>query len=298
MWPAGESRIRARWLDVPLPPALSTVATTERVRVVEGGPAGGPPVVLVPGWGCSAYIFKATVPALAQAGFRVFVPDMRGHGLSDKPRDRRLYTRDALAGQLLAVMDALAVPRAAVVGHSMAGAVAAHTAGAAPARVTRLVLLSPVGCGRVRGIALFRAAARSPLGALAPHLVRRWMFDLVLRAVYAHDSEITRRDLDEYWAPTQFPDFIPALVTLVRTFDWSVLSEEAAAALTMPTLVAYGTRDLLLRYDCVPRALREGPGRRVVTFPGGGHVAHAEMAFEANRTLIDFLRGRAGVGNA
>src|SRR5574338_1347563 len=64
------------------------------------------------------------VSALARE-FTVVAVDSLGHGESDKPSDPRAYRRDARAGQLAAVLDALAAPRAHVVGYSMGAWMAA-----------------------------------------------------------------------------------------------------------------------------------------------------------------------------
>src|SRR5688500_20372279 len=67
-----------------------------KLRVVERGEPTSPPVLLVHGWGCSAFIFRDNMPALADAGFRAIAVDLKGHGLSDKPVAADEYTVDAL----------------------------------------------------------------------------------------------------------------------------------------------------------------------------------------------------------
>jgi pimeloyl-ACP methyl ester carboxylesterase len=87
-------------------------------------------------------IWDALTPALAARG-RVCRIDQRGHGDSDAPPGP--YTREDLAGDVLAVLDALAAPRAILVGHSMGGVVAMATALAHPERVAGLVLIGSTG---------------------------------------------------------------------------------------------------------------------------------------------------------
>ena len=99
MFPAGEPAYRVSF------PRLKSGL---KIRVVERGDAAAPPVVLVHGWGCTAYVFRLNMPPLAAAGFRVIAIDLKGHGLSDKPHDRGGYTIDALVEHLREVL-ALAV---------------------------------------------------------------------------------------------------------------------------------------------------------------------------------------------
>lgn len=123
-----------------------------------GGP--GTPVVLLPGLGQSAHIYRALVPALGP-GIRAVAITPRAHGESDTPEDG--YTLAACAADVAAVMDALEIGRAAVVGHSLGGAVATRLAADAPERVSHLVCIDSLtdyaGIGRIA----VRAPVRPPL---------------------------------------------------------------------------------------------------------------------------------------
>src|SRR5690349_11248002 len=106
---------------------------------VEGA---GRPVVLLHGWPDSGRLWRNQVPALAEAGFRVIVPDLRGYGASDKPDGVDAYSLLFLAGDVIAVLDAEGVERAHVVGHDWGAALAWTIAAFAPERVDHLVALS------------------------------------------------------------------------------------------------------------------------------------------------------------
>src|SRR5918997_3984113 len=69
-----------------------------RLHAVEAG--SGPLVVLLHGFPQFWYSWRHQIPALADAGFRVAAPDMRGYNLSDKPRGLAAYTGEALAGDV------------------------------------------------------------------------------------------------------------------------------------------------------------------------------------------------------
>src|SRR6185312_15251213 len=84
----------------------------------------GPPVVLLHGFPDSGRLWRHQVPALAEAGFKVIVPDMRGYGRSDKPPEVAAYTMDLLVGDVLAVMEAAGAERPHVVGHDWGAGVA------------------------------------------------------------------------------------------------------------------------------------------------------------------------------
>jgi len=105
----------------------------------------GHPIVLIHGLACGKRMWFQQMRAL-QEQFRVIAYDQRGHGLSDAPADPRHYSSAHLASDLVGVLDALKVERAAIVGFSLGGGPALALAATAPERVSRLVL-ADVGAG-------------------------------------------------------------------------------------------------------------------------------------------------------
>src|SRR5438270_2835086 len=85
---------------------------------------GGTPVVLLHGFPDSGRLWRNQVPALAGAGFQVIVPDLRGYGRSDKPAEVEAYSLMHIAGDVLAIIADLNIPRAHVVGHDWGAALA------------------------------------------------------------------------------------------------------------------------------------------------------------------------------
>lgn len=103
------------------------------------GDAGAPPLLLLHPWGESRRTFDRLIPLLT--GFRFYAPDLRGQGEADKPEAG--YSLGEQAEDAAAILDALNVPRAFVVGSSSGGYVAQQLAVVHPGRVAALVL---VGC--------------------------------------------------------------------------------------------------------------------------------------------------------
>src|SRR5437868_6278158 len=79
----------------------------------------GPPVMLVHGLRCSHVTWRHQAPALAAAGYRVILPDLRGHGETDKPAGP--YSLEDWIGDLVQLMDQLELPQVTLVGHSLGG---------------------------------------------------------------------------------------------------------------------------------------------------------------------------------
>ncbi|HEU5387850.1 MAG TPA: alpha/beta fold hydrolase, partial [Streptosporangiaceae bacterium] len=102
----------------------------------------GRPVVLLHGFPDSGRLWRHQVTALAEAGFQVIVPDLRGYGLSDKPSEVEAYSLPLLAGDVMAVLADAGVERAHVVGHDWGAALAWAIASLAPGTVDHLAVLS------------------------------------------------------------------------------------------------------------------------------------------------------------
>jgi pimeloyl-ACP methyl ester carboxylesterase len=114
--------------------------------IITAGPADGPAVVLVHGFGGSTYSWRYTGAVLAAAGYRVVAMDLRGFGLTVKSWDGD-YSHAAQARLVLGVMDAVGVESAVLVGHSMGGNVVATVAQIAPDRARALVLVDAAVVG-------------------------------------------------------------------------------------------------------------------------------------------------------
>lgn len=142
---------------------------------------GGTPVVLVHGFGTSAFLWRRVAPLLAASGYTALSFDLLGYGESDRPRDAG-YGLVAQAEYLDRALTTLRLPRAVVVGQDIGALVALQLAARRPERIERLFLINPVDPTDLPGPeirSLQRAAARIVLGAhglfgasqvLAPYL--------------------------------------------------------------------------------------------------------------------------------
>jgi non-heme chloroperoxidase len=101
------------------------------------GPRTGPAVIMIHGYSDSWFSFSRVLPLLSPE-LRVIAPDMRGHGDSDRPPGG--YRVADMADDVIRLMEALSVPKAVLVGHSMGSFVARAAFELAPSRISRLVL--------------------------------------------------------------------------------------------------------------------------------------------------------------
>ncbi|MEZ4227114.1 MAG: alpha/beta hydrolase [Polyangiaceae bacterium] len=114
------------------------------LHVLEWGPEQAPPLLCLHGFLDNAWTWAPLTDAGLQ-DFRVIAPDLRGHGDSDRVGGGGYYHFFDYLPDVAGLVDALALDRVAVVGHSMGGTVASYFAGAFPERVTALALLEGIG---------------------------------------------------------------------------------------------------------------------------------------------------------
>jgi pimeloyl-ACP methyl ester carboxylesterase len=282
MWPAHDPRVGSRFV---------TLGSGACVRVAEAGDAGAPPVLLLPGWGVCAYTWRGNLLPIADAGFRAIAADLRGHGRSDKPVDPGSYTLAAMTAHALEIMDALGLRRAALVGQSMGGRIALEVALAHADRVSALGLVSAVGIGEVTPARIGQRFSGRAFAPLLPLVVRRSTVWLAMRETYGHLGRVTRRDVDEYWAQTQFPEFARATQLLLGEFDWTPLPPERLRALRVPVLLVRGSIDRLVRVHPPPSPLLDpvAAPKRFYLIEGGGHAVNEEAPERVNTVLIEHL---------
>lgn len=275
LFPAGVEGVEARFVRL---------ASGLRVRVVEAGDHASPPIVLVPGWGCSAWIYHDTLVPLAESGFHSIAVELKGHGLSDKPTDPAEYTAASMAAHLIDILDAFRIDRARVVGHSMGAAIAVHAASGAPERFAALALAAPVGFAGVKGMALFRAITPALLTSVYSRLATPVLIKTMLRRAYGSLRGPTSMDAREFHAPTQFPEFATALRHLLHQFEWNARFPE----LRVPVMAIAGTEDVL----CAVGDLRRYAETTIVV-EKAGHVLFNEAPSVVNRELAAFFASGA-----
>jgi pimeloyl-ACP methyl ester carboxylesterase len=281
MYPAGEDHVTSRFI---------TLASGERVFLAESGPADGLPVLLCHGWGACVYSWSGTLPVLAAAGYRAIAVDLRGHGRSDERDPSSSYTTAAMTAQLAAIIATLGIDRPVLAGHSMSGRIALQYALDGPDRVRGLALLAPIGVGSLRPSIKRVGQPLLALGAwLGPLTIRRWIVRLVVSAATGRLRRPPPRDVDEYWAPSQWGKFGRAIHALLRDFDWRALGAATIVSLPVPMVIVLGELDPLVVIEDLAALERGVAPTRVVTIMGAGHIVTDEATARVNAELFALL---------
>jgi pimeloyl-ACP methyl ester carboxylesterase len=232
------------------------------------GPRDGRPIVLLHGFASNRgenWKRLGWYGAFERKGYRIIALDWRGHGESAKPHDRGAYAREALIGDVFALMDHLEIERADLMGYSMGARLALAAALVRPARIAHLVL------GGIGG-ALFERA-HDP--------------EAMVAAMTADNPETIAEPMLKsfrHFADEQGEDRLALAACAQSRGDG--FTPDMASALAVPTLVVAGARDALAGDpDALAAAI---PGARAVTVPGCDHFSAIPHAlFKAS--VFDFL---------
>ncbi|TVR56205.1 MAG: alpha/beta hydrolase [Gemmatimonadales bacterium] len=275
------------------------------LRVVEAGPEEGPLVVLLHGFPEFWYGWRKQIPALARAGYRVWVPDQRGYGGSDKPRGVAAYRVETLALDVVGLIRAAGVERAAaVVGHDWGAAVAWWVGIAHPERLERLVILNVPHPSR----GVMRAVLRKRPGqllmswyvfafqlpVLPEWLMRRQNWRILAANLRGRTSEsITREDRDRYREAWSVPGAITGMVNWYRAMlrhpPRAPGRARGSTRVGIPTLILWGERDRYLTKELAPLSLERCDRGRLITFPEATHWLQHDEPEGVNQALLEFL---------
>ena len=131
---------------------------------------------------------------------------------------------------------------------------------------------------------VFRALTSRAMVPLLPYMASRPLVRAMLQVVYGDIVAPTTRDVEEFRAPTQFPEFTRALRNLLHRFDW----EAEFPRLAVPHMVIAGSKDHLSPPSQAPRY---GGENAAVVVEGAGHVLLSEAPDAVNAALTGFFRG-------
>lgn len=240
----------------------------------------GPVLLLLHGIGDSSESWLPVMHQLARA-HTVVVPDLLGHGGSDKPRAD--YALAAYANGMRDLLDILGIERATVVGHSLGGGVAAQIAYQFPERCERLVLVASGGAGR-EVTPLLRLAA-TPLGEVmlgpARWPLTRSAVGLGLGALSLLGQDIgrDRSHVDRLLAGLPDAEARAAFTRTLRSVvDWRgqvvTMLDRCYLAEAVPTLLMWGERDGVIPLSHAHRVHDAMPSSRLEIFPEAGHFPH------------------------
>jgi len=268
-WRAPACAATPVWQTLPTPAplpraALSGYVTHDGARIYYATYGTGKPVILLHGGLANSEYWGNQVPVLARAGYRSILIDSRGHGRST--RDGRPYTYELMASDVVSVMDALKIRRAAVVGWSDGAILGLVMALKDPDRLTRV----------------FAFAANMDPSGVNPGVATNTTF-----AHYEADAAKAYARLSP--TPNGFADFQAAIN---RMWDTEPNYKAAdLARIATPTAIVDGDHDEAILRAHTEYLARAIPGAQLILLPGVSHFAMLQDPGLFDRAMLHFLKG-------
>lgn len=283
------------------------------LHVVEEGE--GPLVVLCHGFPELAYSWRHQIPALAQAGYRVLAPDMRGFGRSSVPAEVEAYDIVSLCGDMCGLLDAVGEQQAIFVGHDWGASLVWQLAWMHPERVSAVAGLSVPFIPRAPAPPI--PIMRSHLGedfyivwfqqpgvadeALSRDVRRTLTTSRQWTAQWAEEEGsstrraewLTEEDLNVYVESFQRTGFTGGL-NWYRNIDrnWELSAPYVESKIEQPAMFLTGELDPVRKF--MPAEAMNGwvtDLREQIVVPDAGHWVQQQAPETVNAALLEFLGG-------
>jgi 3-oxoadipate enol-lactonase len=247
----------------------------------------GQPLVLISGIGYTNWQWHRMVPYLTDR-FRVITFDNRGVGQTDKPAGP--YTAHMLAADTVALLDALAIEEAIIMGHSMGGFIAQAMALAFPHKVDKLILCS-TNFGGPRHVPVTPEAMKI-LTDVSSDPVTRFRNGLYISTAPGWTQQ--NPDIIQEWVEWRAANPIePAAYQAQLAIGLGLLQEEAAFEnqlhrVHIPTLILFGQYDMVVPPGNASLLAEKIAGSKVVILPNAGHFFPIEVPGAASQAVIEF----------
>ncbi|KAL0353130.1 UNVERIFIED_CONTAM: Bifunctional epoxide hydrolase 2 [Sesamum angustifolium] len=295
-----------------------------KLHVAEVGSGSSPAVVFLHGFPEIWYSWRHQMIAVAKAGYRAIAPDYRGYGQSDPPPDPEKATFSDFLADLLALLDALSIPKAFLVAKDFGVRVACVFALLHPEKVAGVVTIgipflppTPMNFQELlpEGFYISRwqepGRAEADFGRLDAKTVVRNVYIMFSKSEVptAHENQeimdlvepsaplppwFTEEDLAVYGALYEKSGFRTALQVPYRSMGTKY--DIPDPKVEVPALLIMGEKDYVLKFPGIEDYIRKGtvksfvPNLEIVFMPEGGHFVQEQSPDEVNDIVLKFLR--------
>jgi non-heme chloroperoxidase len=273
--------------------SMSTITTKDGTEIYYKDWGQGPVVTFSHGWPLSADAWDGQMLFLVQNGFRVVAHDRRGHGRSSQASSRN--DMDGYADDLAAVIEALDLNDAALVGHSTGGGEVARYIGRhGTKRVAKAVLIAAVPPIMVKSDTNPEGLPIKVFDDMRSALVKdrsQFYKDLAI-AFYGANREgakVSQGILDQFWLWSMQAGLMNAYES-IKAFSETDFTEDLKK-FDVPTLVMHGEDDQIVPVkDAAKKSARLIKGAKEIYYPGAPHGLTATLQDQVNADLLSFLK--------
>ena len=265
------------------------------LHYVEAGPVDGPLAILLHGFPEFWFSWRRQIVALANAGFRVAVPDLRGYNTSDKPKNVSDYGVSLLAKDVKEFIESLGEEAAFLAGHDWGAVVAWQVKMEYPEVAKRLVILNvPHPVRMSQGLRTLKQIRKSwyifafqlPF---AERSIRKNDY-AVVRKLFRNDpvsdDAFTPEEIDAYVDAIAQPGALTAALNYYRAAARAVVSYKPTV-IDDEVLVLWGEKDTALGKELAKPPQKWVPNHTVIRFPNASHWVQNDAWEDVNKHLIE-----------
>jgi epoxide hydrolase 4 len=270
-----------------------------KLHVVQAGPQSGVPVILLHGFPEFWYGWRKQIPALAEAGCRVIVPDQRGYNLSDKPKGIKNYDVYTLVEDILGLIDALEYEKVNLVGHDWGAIVAWTLANKYPERLHKLSIMNaphPAVMKRflLRDLEQMRRSwyvmfFQTPWLAESVIKLNDWKKTVRSLQMTSKPGSFTDEDIAKYKEAWSQPEAMTSMLNWYRAIVQHPPQIPDDPRIKVPTLMMWGMKDFALSHRMARPSMDYVDEGNLILFPDATHWVQLDAAEEVNHYLVDFL---------
>jgi non-heme chloroperoxidase len=272
---------------------MSTITTKDGTRIYFKDWGTGPIVTFSHGWPLSSDAWDGQMLFLAQNGCRVVAHDRRGHGRSSQASSGN--DMDGYADDLAAVIEALDLEDATLVGHSTGGGEVVRYIGRhGTKRVARAVLVAAVPPIMLKSAANPEGLPMEVFDKLRDGIARdrsQFYRDLATAFYGANrpGADVSQGTLDQFWLWSMQAGLKNAYES-IKAFSETDFTEDLKK-IDVPTLVMHGEDDQIVPvHDSARKSARLIRGAKEIYYPGAPHGLTATHQDRVNADLLAFLR--------
>lgn len=270
-----------------------------RLHVAQSGPTQGKQVLLLHGFPEYWAGWRHQIPALAEAGYRVWAPDQRGYNLSDKPQGIDAYTLDQLAADINGLIEASGQEKVLLVGHDWGAAVAWWTALKYPHKLEKLVILNvphPVVMSNT-----LKGNLRQTLKSWYMFFFQLpWLPETLLGANQANGATqmlrgsgkpttFSEEEITEYRQAWLQPGAFTGMINWYRALMRRQPQVPSSYRITVPTLMIWGVRDVALSREMAQPSIDLCDNGKLVFMEKATHWVQHDEPEAVNRLLLEFF---------
>jgi len=272
---------------------MSTIKATDGTEIYYKDWGNGPVVTFSHGWPLCSDAWDGQMLFLAQNGFRVVAHDRRGHGRSSQAAS--CNDMDGYAADLAAVIEALDLREATLIGHSTGGGEVARYIGRyGTKRVAKAVLLAAVPPIMLKSASNPEGLPMEVFDKLRSDLVKdrsQFYKDLAVAFYGANrpGANVSQGILDQFWLWSMQAGLKNAYES-IKAFSETDQTDDLKK-FDVPTLVLHGEDDQIVPVkDSAKKSARLVKGAKEIYYPGAPHGLTATHQDQVNRDLLAFLR--------